>query len=35
MFLIKECTDYKNMLKEQQGMMMKVIENGYRSYDIR
>ena len=28
MFLIKECTDYKNMLKEQQGMMMKVIENG-------
>ena len=28
MFLIKECTDYKNMLMEQQGMMMKVIENG-------
>jgi hypothetical protein len=28
MFLIKECTDYKNMLIEQQGMMMKVIENG-------
>ena len=28
MFLIKECNDYKNMLIEQQGMMMKVIENG-------
>lgn len=28
MFLIKECADYKNMLMEQQGMMMKVIENG-------
>ena len=35
MFLIKECADYKNMLiehqgilAEQQGMMMKVIENG-------
>jgi len=28
MFLIKECTDYKNMLMEQQCMMMKVIENG-------
>jgi hypothetical protein len=28
MFLIKECTDYKNMLMEHQGMMMKVIENG-------
>ena len=28
MFLIKECSDYKNMLIEQQGMMMKVIENG-------
>ncbi len=28
MFLIKECTDYKNMLAEQQNMMMKVIENG-------
>lgn len=31
MFLIKECTDYKNMLIEQQGMMMKVIENGVGS----
>ena len=28
MFLIKECTDYKNLLIEQQNMMMKVIENG-------
>ena len=28
MFLIKECADYKNMLIEHQGMMMKVIENG-------
>ena len=28
MFLIKECSYYKNMLVEQQGMMMKVIENG-------
>jgi hypothetical protein len=28
MFLIKECTDYKNLLMEQQNMMMKVIENG-------
>ena len=28
MFLIKECTDYKNMLMEQQCMMLKVIENG-------
>jgi len=28
MFLIKECSDYKNLLIEQQGMMMKVIENG-------
>jgi len=28
MFLIKECTDYKNLLIEQQSMMMKVIENG-------
>ena len=35
MFLIKECSDYKNMIveqqnifAEQQGMMMKVIENG-------
>ena len=35
MFLIKECSDYKNILveqqnmfAEQQGMMMKVIENG-------
>ena len=28
MFLIKECSDYKNMLMEQQDMMMKVIENG-------
>jgi hypothetical protein len=28
MFLIKECTDYKNIITEQQHMMMKVIENG-------
>lgn len=28
MFLIKECSDYKNMLMENQNMMMKVIENG-------
>ncbi len=28
MFLIKECNDYKNLLIEQQGIMMKVIENG-------
>jgi hypothetical protein len=28
MFLIKECTDYKNLLMEQQNLMMKVIENG-------
>jgi molybdopterin converting factor small subunit len=28
MFLIKECTDYKNIVMEQQNMMMKVIENG-------
>ena len=28
MFLIKECTDYKNIIMEQQTMMMKVIENG-------
>ena len=28
MFLIKECSDYKNLLIEQQSMMMKVIENG-------
>jgi len=28
MFLIKECTDYKNIIMEQQNMMMKVIENG-------
>jgi hypothetical protein len=28
MFLLKECTDYKNLLIEQQSMMMKVIENG-------
>ena len=28
MFLIKECSDYKNMIVEQQSMMMKVIENG-------
>jgi hypothetical protein len=28
MFLIKECTDYKNIIMEQQSMMMKVIENG-------
>ena len=28
MFLIKECSDYKNMIMEQQDMMMKVIENG-------
>ena len=28
MFLIKECTDYKNIITEQQQMMMKVIENG-------
>jgi hypothetical protein len=28
MFLIKECTDYKNIILEQQSMMMKVIENG-------
>jgi hypothetical protein len=27
MFLIKECSDYKNMIVEQQSMMMKVIEN--------
>jgi hypothetical protein len=27
-FLIKECTDYKNIIMEQQNMMMKVIENG-------
>ena len=28
MFLIKECTDYKNIIMEQQTMMMKVLENG-------
>ena len=28
MFLIKECSDYKNILMENQNMMMKVIENG-------
>jgi hypothetical protein len=28
MFLIQECTDYKNIILEQQNMMMKVIENG-------
>ena len=28
MFLIKECSDYKNMLMENQNMMMKVIKNG-------
>ena len=28
MFLIKECTDYKNIIIDQQNMMMKVIENG-------
>ena len=28
MFLIKENTDFKNLLIEQQNMMMKVIENG-------
>ncbi len=28
MFLIKECADYKNIIMEQQNMMMKVIENG-------
>jgi hypothetical protein len=28
MFLIKECTDYKNIIIEQQNMMMKVFENG-------
>ena len=27
MYLIKECTDYKNIVTEQQNMMMKVIEN--------
>ena len=39
MFLIKECTDYKNLLIEQQNkmfeqqnMMMKVIENGTTSH---
>ena len=32
MFLIKECSDYKNILIEQQGMMMKVIENGVGNY---
>lgn len=28
MFLIKECSDYKNIIIEHQNMMMKVIENG-------
>ena len=28
LFLIKECSDYKNMIVEQQSMMMKVFENG-------
>lgn len=28
LFLIKECSDYKNLLTEQQSMMSKVIENG-------
>jgi len=28
MYLIKENTEYKNMLMEQQNMMMKVLENG-------
>jgi hypothetical protein len=27
-FLIKECSDYKNILMENQNIMMKVIENG-------
>ena len=29
MFLIKECSDYKNILIEQQDIMLKVIENGF------
>jgi len=28
MFLIKECSDYKNIIIDHQNMMMKVIENG-------
>ena len=28
MFLIKECSDYKNIILEQQNMMLKVLENG-------
>ena len=28
LFLIKECTDYKNMMMEQQTVMMKVMEHG-------